>query len=148
MANPVVSGSYDLDKRLSDQLHNWLQWDIEDQDDYSELVRAGVEPERIAALIDWGLDKKDVTFIIPPRTLSHRIKNKERLTIDESAKTVRVARICALAETVFGNKEKANRWLSKAKKQLNDRTPTEALHDEFGARRVEEMLYQLDAGYF
>ena len=148
MTDLVVAEMNDLDTRISAPLSNWLQWDIEDQNAYSELVRTGVEPERITALIDWGLDKKDVTFIIPPRTLSRRLKNKERLTIDESAKALRVARVCAMAEVVFGSKEKANRWLSKAKKQLNGRTPKDALHDEFGARRVEEMLYQLDAGYF
>jgi uncharacterized protein (DUF2384 family) len=41
---------------------------------------------------------------------------RQDLTPDEGAKAIRAARICAIAETVFGNNEKAQCWLSKPKK--------------------------------
>ena len=49
---------------------------------------------------------------------------------------VRVARIIALAEQVFGDRDKALAWLRSA----DDRTPLRMLHTEPGGRLVESML--------
>jgi transcriptional regulator with XRE-family HTH domain len=58
----------------------------------------------------------------------------------------RVQRTIQQAERVFGDSRKAQRWLHKPKRALNGQTPFEILTDEAGARRVEEMLYQIDDG--
>ena len=42
-------------------------------------------------------------FIIPARTRRHREAKKERLTVEESDRLVRMARVQALAEDVFGD---------------------------------------------
>ncbi|MGM0768880.1 MAG: antitoxin Xre/MbcA/ParS toxin-binding domain-containing protein [Pseudomonadota bacterium] len=52
------------------------------------------------------------------------------------------------AEAVFGNAESARRWLSKPKKQLSGLTPNEAMQDESGAELVNQLLRQIDYGYF
>ena len=57
---------------------------------------------------------------------------------EESDKVVRIARITALAEKVFGNEEKAFRWLRKPKRRFASRTPLEVLATEAGAQLVEE----------
>jgi putative toxin-antitoxin system antitoxin component (TIGR02293 family) len=67
-------------------------------------------------------------------------------SVEESDRAVRLARITALAEEVFGSEEKAFRWLRKPKRRFGSRTPLEMLGTEAGARLVEEMLYQIDEG--
>jgi putative toxin-antitoxin system antitoxin component (TIGR02293 family) len=53
-------------------------------------------------------------------------------------------RILRLAERVFGNAAPARQWLNRPSVQLGGRTPLEVLASEDGARRVEELLAQID----
>ena len=57
-----------------------------------------------------------------------------------------MARITAMAEQVFGEPDRAWRWLRKAKPRFEGRTPVEMLATEAGARLVEEMIVQIDNG--
>jgi putative toxin-antitoxin system antitoxin component (TIGR02293 family) len=54
----------------------------------------------------------------------------------------------ALAEQIFGDKAKAHRWLGKPKRALGGATPLAYLASKAGARRVEDMLYRIDSGFF
>ncbi|HEY4010474.1 MAG TPA: MbcA/ParS/Xre antitoxin family protein [Acidobacteriaceae bacterium] len=67
---------------------------------------------------------------------------------EESNRAVRIAGISSLAEKVFGNNENAARWLRKPKQRFDGRTPLDLLRTEAGGRLVEEMLLQLDYGFF
>ena len=53
-------------------------------------------------------------------------------------------RILRLAERVFGDPVQARSWLDRPSVQLGGRTPREMLGTEAGARRVEELLAQID----
>ncbi len=53
-------------------------------------------------------------------------------------------RILRLAERVFGDAALARQWLNRPSVQLGGRTPLEMLASEDGARRVEELLAQID----
>jgi putative toxin-antitoxin system antitoxin component (TIGR02293 family) len=59
---------------------------------------------------------------------------------------VRLTRIQALAEDVFGNLEKANRWLRENLVILDGKAPLEVAQTEFGARVVEQILAKIDWG--
>ncbi len=117
--------------------------------DLARLVEARLPVSSIESLSSHGLTDAEIyTYIHPRRTLVHRRSKHEALTHDESDKAVRLARIAALAEEVFGEDEKANRWLRKPKQRFEGRSPLEVLKTEAGARLVEEMLLQLDYGFF
>lgn len=92
-------------------------------------------------------DDEVYRLILPRRTLVHRKSRSESLTHEESDRAVRIARISSLAEEVFGNDEKAARWLRKSKARFDGRAPFELIATEAGARLVEEMLLQLDYGF-
>jgi len=96
-----------------------------------------------------GLQLKDLLeVVIPARTLKHRRQRKEPLNLDESDRLARVARLYELALKVFGDAEKARRWLSKPKERFRESSPVEMMRTELGGRQVEEMLYQIDEGMF
>jgi len=56
--------------------------------------------------------------------------------------------VTALAEQIFGDNAKAHRWLRKPKRGLDGATPLAHLSSEAGTRRVEDMLYRIDSGFF
>ena len=57
-------------------------------------------------------------------------------------------RVIAHAESVFGDKEKASRWMRKPKRRFEGRTPMEMLETEAGAEQVDNMLGQLEWGFY
>lgn len=96
-----------------------------------------------------GLDRKDLLeVVIPLRTLKHRKSKNEPLSVDESDRLARVARIYELAVRVFGNPSKARKWLMNPKHRFEERTPLSMMRTDQGGRGVEEMLYQIDEGVF
>jgi putative toxin-antitoxin system antitoxin component (TIGR02293 family) len=96
-----------------------------------------------------GFAVKDLLeVVIPARTLKHRRQRQEPFSLDESDRLARVARLYDLGVRVFGNPDKARRWLSKPKHRFAERTPLAMMRTELGGRQVEEMLYQVDEGMF
>ena len=96
-----------------------------------------------------GFAMKDLLeVVIPLRTLKHRRQRQEVLNPEESDKLARVARLWELAVKVFGNPDKARRWLTKPKVRFDEKTPLQMMHTGAGGDGVEEMLGQIDEGYF
>ncbi len=115
--------------------------------DLAELVVRGLPATAIKSLVRGGLsDAEAYRLIVPRRTLAHRVAKHQPLSKDESDKAVRVARITAMGEQVFGESERAWRWMRKPKRRFDGQTPIEMLATEAGARLVEEMLAQIDDG--
>jgi len=96
-----------------------------------------------------GFPLKDLLeVVIPARTLKHRRQRNESLSMDESDRLVRVARLYELGVKIFGNPDKARRWLSKPKRRFDGRSPLLMMRTSLGGIGVEEMLYQIDEGVF
>lgn len=94
-------------------------------------------------------DAETFELIAPRRTLSRRAASGQLLSREEADKTVRVARVTARAQQVFGGKlDYAADWLRTAKSALGDRTPMQALLTESGALAVEELLIGIEHGMF
>jgi putative toxin-antitoxin system antitoxin component (TIGR02293 family) len=108
-----------------------------------------IEPHALAALSRHGYSEDEVfALVVPKRTLARRKAANEPLTIEETDKALRLERIATQAERVFGDAEKAHRWLRKAKRELHGATPLACLASEAGARVVEEMLFRIEHGIF
>ncbi len=70
-------------------------------------------------------------------------RRKDRLNLEESQRTERLARVIATAEYVWDDEEAAKRFLSSPQLELGHRTPLETASTELGARQVEELLARL-----
>jgi len=136
------------------QIAEWLGEEPKSDFDLAQIVRKGLPLSVLAVFLSRGMTKDEFHLIvIPHRTFRHRTERRNKgieevLTPDESDKAVRAARVLALAERVFANRDKAFSWMRKAKKRFNGETPMEMLQTEAGARLVEQMLIQLDEGMF
>ncbi|HZZ16916.1 MAG TPA: antitoxin Xre/MbcA/ParS toxin-binding domain-containing protein [Candidatus Sulfotelmatobacter sp.] len=80
--------------------------------------------------------------------LTLKEESRSKALPKKSARAVRVARILALAEQVFGNHDKAQNWLRSKDDRLSHRTPLSMLQTEAGGHIVENMLRQIDEGIY
>jgi len=100
------------------------------------------------------LRKEGLTFtevhglVLPARTLKHRKDRNQPLSPEEADRALRVVKMIALAERIFGNREKSLRWLRRPNKRLEERTPLAMLKSESGAELVRQMLHQIDEGIY
>ena len=105
--------------------------------------------ETLTRLKRHGVSSNEVyALIINPRTLKHRRSKRQPLSREESERAVRLGRVLATAEAVWGGEEAALDWLRSAKSRFGGRTPMEMLSTETGGRMVEDMLVQIDEGMF
>ncbi len=103
----------------------------------------------INRLISLGLQRSEIdAVVIPLRTLQHRRSRREKLTVEESDRVLRVIRVLSLTECVYGSRERALAWLRNPNTRLDGRTPLSLLNTDTGARIVEELLIQIDEGMF
>jgi putative toxin-antitoxin system antitoxin component (TIGR02293 family) len=81
--------------------------------------------------------------VVPQATWKRRTK---RLSVEESERTERLARVLAQAEYVWDDRDQAREWMSQSHRELADRTPLDVARTELGARRVEAVLDKLFYG--
>ncbi|MFY9852679.1 MAG: antitoxin Xre/MbcA/ParS toxin-binding domain-containing protein [Terracidiphilus sp.] len=113
------------------------------------IIEQQLEPPVIQRLLDMGLSRDEVhSVIIPARTLQHRRSRRERLTVEESDRVIRALRVLSATERVYETRERALEWLRRANPRLDNRSPISLLKTDTGARIVEELLGQIDEGYF
>ena len=127
--------------------HPALGADIQSEADLARIVRRGIKPSVLAHVRKAGFSQKEIEqYIIPSRTLRHRKARRKSLSIEESDRVVRLTRIQALAEDVFGDVDCASRWLREPLGILDAHPPLELAATEAGARLIEELLAKIDWG--
>lgn len=113
------------------------------------IVEGQLAPAVIRRLIALGLERSEIdAAIIPQRTLQHRRSRREKLTVEESDRVLRVIRVLSKAEAVYGSRERALVWLRRSNPRLVGRTPLSLLKTDTGSRIVEDLLVQIDEGMF
>ncbi len=121
--------------------------DVASEADLARVVSRRIPLKALVGFRNSGFSEAEIgDFIIPARTRRHRQRRREPLNIDESDRLVRLTRVQALAEDVFGDPEKANRWLRERLGILDGKTPLEVAQTEPGARVIEQILAKIDWG--
>ncbi len=121
----------------------------ESEFDLAEIVEKGISTDSIAHLREHGLTFSEVSeTVVSPRTLKHRKARGENLSHEETERVLRMGRILAQAEEVFGSHDKALLWLRMPDDRLKNRTPLSMLGTEAGGRLIESMLWQIDDGIY
>ena len=116
--------------------------------DLVAITREGVAPEMMAELLSSGFTRQEIDWIVPPQTLSHRRRNRRRLTPNETGCFLRTVKIRAMAEAVLGSPERALAWLRRPRQAFGGINAIGLLQTEAGGQIVEEALGQLDEGHF
>ena len=132
------------------QIGNWLGLKSPaTEGEILRIVEGRLAPSVIKRLGALGLERSEIdSVVIPSRTLQHRRSRREKLTVEESDRVLRVIRVLSLSEAVYGSRERALAWLRKPHARVDGRTPLSLLKTDTGSRIVEELLIQIDEGMF
>jgi putative toxin-antitoxin system antitoxin component (TIGR02293 family) len=98
-------------------------------------------------LAERGFSEAELSGLIAyRRTLGRRRRAGGNLSPEESDRAIRLVRLAAMAERVFGDGEKARRWMRKPSPTLQGSMPLALLKTEAGALLVEQALHRIDYG--
>lgn len=118
----------------------------------AEVLRAverRLPPSVIKRLTVLGLTRTEIEeAVIPSRTLQHRRSRRERLSVEESDRVLRVVRVLSSAEMLYGSRARALAWMRRPHPRLEQRSPLSLLRTDTGSRIVEELLLQIDEGIY
>ena len=144
-----AEASHSLHRKVGELLG--LKLSIASEVDLVDRLEKGLAAGVVHALrTRAGLSDEEIHQLIAPRrTLNRRHTEHQVLSRDEADRVVRVARIVARAQQVFGAKPVyAMEWLRSAQRGFGDRTPIQMLVSDSGARAVEELLIGIGHGQF
>jgi putative toxin-antitoxin system antitoxin component (TIGR02293 family) len=132
------------------QIGDWLGLESPaTEGDILRIVEGRLAPSVIKRLSALGLERSEIdAVVIPTRTLQHRRSRRQKLTVEESDRVLRVIRVLSLTESIYGGRERALEWLRKPNARLDGRAPLSLLKTDTGSRIVEELLIQIDEGMF
>lgn len=116
-------------------------------DELARLVRDGLPYAALERLIADGVvsEREVETHFIPRRTLFAR-RQKGTLSREQSDLVARIARIQALADSVFDTRDIAKGWLRHGNGALAGQVPLTLLDTEEGGRLVEAILWRIVHG--
>ena len=135
----------DLLQRLREMLASDA---LQSEHDVARLVSQRLPLRVLDGLRTAGMTDDEIySFVVPRRTLSHRRAKKERLSVEESDRVVRILRVAAFGERVFGERERFWRWFRTPHPAFDDRSPLALVTTDAGARVVEDMLVAIDEGF-
>ena len=114
-----------------------------------ETIRTGIATQmfdQLAAAVGVGKEALARTLNINPQTLR---KRKSRvLSPSEAEKSLRVARVFAMATEVLGSEEKGRRWLNDEIPALSGKRPLDLLDTDVGAAQVTNLLQAIKWGVY
>ena len=119
--------------------------------DFIPLIRAGFSYRSLERLVEYlglRLDLVLKALVINERTMPRRRTAATRLSSQESEKVYRLARLTALAEEVFEDRQQAQIWLTHEIPALGGIAPLSLLDTEEGARLAETELQRLAWGVY
>ena len=121
--------------------------EVRSQADLAMMVRRRLPLATLKGLSLAGISEQEIErFVIPQRTRRHRAEKNEPLTVEESDRAVRLARIQSLAEETFDDPAMANRWLRKELAELGGEAPLTVAQTEAGTRVIETILDKIAWG--
>jgi putative toxin-antitoxin system antitoxin component (TIGR02293 family) len=127
---------------LGSEIDSTLEW--------IEALAHGFPPASVDAVIESGILTQGEAdeYVIPRRTLSHRRQRRQRLSIDESDRLGRIARLTGRASETFGDQANAVAWLREPNGALGGARPLDMLRSGEGAILVDQILTRIDHGVY
>ena len=128
-----------------------LRRSVERDSELTVLTREGLPVKVLGRLAEeLGIDCRRLALVIgiSERTLSRRLASGGRLTAQESDRTVRLARVVAMAIDTLSSAKKASLWLQSPNLVLEGQMPLDLLDTDTGVRSVETILGRIAYGIY
>ena len=123
-----------------------LRRDVRSLADLQRLVASGLPVRALNLTAEYiGATPREVARLkdrlVPPAT---RKRRKKLLRPAESERVERLARVMALAEEVWEDRDSAREFLKTPHSLLGDQVPLDLARTELGARQVEQLLRKME----
>ena len=115
------------------------------------VIRSGLPPSSVESIAAYyGLSKKQMSekIGISLRTLERHQKDNKLLSLVQSDRLLRYARIAARTQEVFEDAAVAKNWLQRSNSALGGESPLNLLDTETGAMQVDEVLTRIEYGVY
>ncbi|MGL6344410.1 MAG: antitoxin Xre/MbcA/ParS toxin-binding domain-containing protein, partial [Waterburya sp.] len=114
--------------------------EVKNERDLEKIILKGLPTSAVTKIIERIYPgETDKYYQLVPRSTLIRRQKASSLSLEESQKAERIARIFSFAVEVWGDEAKAREFMKKPHPMLEDRTPFEASLNELGARQVEQI---------
>lgn len=117
----------------------------------ADVVRARVSVRALPALArELSVDLQELAQVaaIRRRNLKQRLEQSALLSVAESDRLLRVARVYANAISTFNDRHAAAEWMAEPLEHLGGETPLQFCCVEPGAREVESILMRIEHGVY
>jgi putative toxin-antitoxin system antitoxin component (TIGR02293 family) len=127
-----------------------LKKDVHSEFDLAAVAMAGLAAEAARQIVENGLLQPEELYqlVIPRRTFDRRLEEDQPLTVVESDRLLRAARVVVRAVEALGSADKAATWLRTANRALRGVEPLTLLETDIGARMVERALGRIEHGVY
>jgi len=95
-----------------------------------------------------GSEAEVYRLIGSARTLRRKRAEGTHLSVRESDRLARIARLIARAEEALGDENRAQRWMLQPNRALGRSRPLMLLDTDAGARAVEQVLGRIEGGVY
>lgn len=120
----------------------------DDSDGASRRPAHPATPSAIDKLAGYGLSKDElIRFAIPHRGVASRLV-KHRTVAPTEREAQRVLDVFEFADSVFGDRDKAQVWLRKPCRAIGGVVPIDLLESDAGAALVREELVRIEHGIY
>jgi len=94
------------------------------------------------AVAGYDLGATQLKYQIVPKATLHR--RTDRLSVEESERLERLARLMTLAEEVWEDLALAREFMNSVQPQLGNERPVDLARTELGGREVEDLLMKIE----
>ncbi len=119
--------------------------------DFVPFIRRGLSTkavESVAKVLQLTPALTVKSLGLAERTYARRIEKHQLLSVDESERVVRLARVLALATEVLGERDRARRWVVEPSRALGGVSPLTLLDTDIGAGAVFDELARIEHGVY
>jgi putative toxin-antitoxin system antitoxin component (TIGR02293 family) len=109
---------------------------------------AGKSEAAFEKLMSFGYSSSELMrFAIPHSLLVAQLQNHQRIELPEKD-VARIVDIFEFADQVFGNRQKAQRWLREPCRAMDNVVPLDLLQSSEGAELVRDELLRIEHGIY
>src|SRR3954466_15366197 len=108
---------------LHQQLGEWLGVRApESEQELLNIIEHQLPTSSVKRLLNLGISRSEIgALVIPLRTLQHRRSRREKLTLGESDRLLRLVRVLSHTASLYGSRERALRWLRTSNVRVGGR---------------------------
>ena len=150
VVHPNAEGGMSIDPtRVADILggEEVLYERVRSSADLQRVVAEGLPVRALDETVQYVTGNRRAARMLRDRLVPRATRaRRTRLRLAESERVERLARLMALAEHVWENRDDAREFLGSRHPMLDGKSPLEMAETELGARRVERLLMNLEYG--